>query len=141
MVIIYIPDNINNINNGDDCSIDMATPALTRFGTDELKRTFLAPSIAGDMVACLGVSEVGSGSDVASIKTTARPKKGECNAQNIDSSLYYCTLIFFVMQLTRNQGCLHNMYSIKMCMLIYTISNCLKGYFPQILTSRVVEYV
>ena len=57
-------------------SIDMATPALTRFGTDELKHTFLAPSIAGDIVACLGVSEVGSGSDVASIKTTARPKKG-----------------------------------------------------------------
>ena len=54
----------------------MATPALTRFGTDELKRTFLAPSIAGDIVACLGVSEVGSGSDVASIKTTAWPKKG-----------------------------------------------------------------
>ena len=62
---------LDNNNNGDDCSIDMATPALTRFGTDELKRTFLAPSIAGDMVACLGVSEVGSGSDVASIKTTA----------------------------------------------------------------------
>ena len=56
--------------------IDMATPALSRFGSDELKRQFLAPSIAGDVVACLGVSEVGSGSDVASIKTTATPKKG-----------------------------------------------------------------
>ena len=51
---------------------DMATPALARFGSDELKRQFLAPSIAGDYVACLGVSEVGAGSDVASIKTTAR---------------------------------------------------------------------
>lgn len=59
------------------CFTDMATPALTRFGSDELKRTFLAPSIAGDMVSCLGVSEVGSGSDVASIKTTAQPKKGK----------------------------------------------------------------
>ena len=56
--------------------IDMATPALSRFGSDELKRQFLAPSIAGDILACLGVSEVGSGSDVASVKTTARPKKG-----------------------------------------------------------------
>ena len=51
---------------------DMATPALARFGSDEIKRQFLAPSIAGDYVACLGVSEVGAGSDVASIKTTAR---------------------------------------------------------------------
>src|SRR5271166_5212527 len=51
---------------------DMATPALARFGSDEVKSEFLAPSIAGDYVACLGVSEVGAGSDVASIKTTAR---------------------------------------------------------------------
>ncbi len=51
---------------------DMATPALARFGSDDLKREFLAPSIAGDMVACLGVSEVGAGSDVASIRTVVR---------------------------------------------------------------------
>lgn len=51
---------------------DMATPALAKYGSDELKREFLAPSISGDMVVCLGVSEVGAGSDVASIKTTAR---------------------------------------------------------------------
>ncbi|HVL54950.1 MAG TPA: acyl-CoA dehydrogenase family protein [Burkholderiaceae bacterium] len=51
---------------------DMATPALARYGSDELKREFLAPSISGDYVACLGVSEVGAGSDVASIRTTAR---------------------------------------------------------------------
>ncbi|XP_043545874.1 probable acyl-CoA dehydrogenase 6 [Chiloscyllium plagiosum] len=50
---------------------DMATPALTRFGSDELKRQFLTPTIAGDMVACLGVSEVEAGSDVANIKTKA----------------------------------------------------------------------
>ncbi len=51
---------------------DMCTPALARFGSDTLKRNYLAPAIAGDMVACIGVSEVGGGSDVASIKTTAR---------------------------------------------------------------------
>ncbi len=50
---------------------DMATPALARHGSDELRTQYLAPAIAGDMVACLGVSEVGSGSDVASIRTTA----------------------------------------------------------------------
>ena len=35
------------------------------------------PSIAGDYVACLGVSEVGAGSDVASIKTTAKKDGGD----------------------------------------------------------------
>jgi citronellyl-CoA dehydrogenase len=52
---------------------DMATPALARFGSDDLKRQFLSPTVSGDFVVCLGVSEPGAGSDVASIKTTARP--------------------------------------------------------------------
>ncbi|MEX0644572.1 MAG: acyl-CoA dehydrogenase family protein, partial [Parvularculaceae bacterium] len=51
---------------------DMATPALARFGSDAAKEDFLRPSITGDYVACLGVSEIGAGSDVASIKTTAK---------------------------------------------------------------------
>ncbi len=51
---------------------DMCTPALARFGSDDLKREFLAPSIAGDLVGCLGVSESVAGSDVAAIRTTAR---------------------------------------------------------------------
>lgn len=51
---------------------DMATPALARFGSDALKREFLAPAISGDAVGCIGVSEPGAGSDVASIKTTAK---------------------------------------------------------------------
>tara|TARA_R110002096_G_scaffold436032_2_gene665484 strand:+ start:450 stop:1610 length:1161 start_codon:yes stop_codon:yes gene_type:complete len=51
---------------------DMCTPALANYGSDELKRNFLAPAIAGDSVGCIGVSEEGAGSDVASIKTNAR---------------------------------------------------------------------
>ena len=51
---------------------DMCTPALARFGSDELKRQYLAPAIAGDMVGCIGVSEPGAGSDVSGIKSTAR---------------------------------------------------------------------
>ncbi|NWH79919.1 IVD dehydrogenase, partial [Piaya cayana] len=55
----------------------MATPCLARFGSDGLKKQFLVPTIAGDVVACLGVSETGAGSDVASIKTTAVRKGDE----------------------------------------------------------------
>jgi citronellyl-CoA dehydrogenase len=51
---------------------DMATPALARFGTDELKREFLAPAVAGEYVASIAVSEPHAGSDVAAIKTTAK---------------------------------------------------------------------
>lgn len=50
---------------------DMCTPALARYGSPELRAEFLRPSIAGDVVGCLGVSESGAGSDVASIRTTA----------------------------------------------------------------------
>ncbi|XP_061839222.1 probable acyl-CoA dehydrogenase 6 [Nerophis lumbriciformis] len=56
---------------------DMTTPALARFGSAELKQEFLLPSILGDKVACLGVSEVGAGSDVSNIKTKAVRKGDE----------------------------------------------------------------
>jgi citronellyl-CoA dehydrogenase len=56
---------------------DMCTPALARFGSDELRTEFLKPSIAGDVVGCLGVSETGGGSDVAAVKTQARSEGGD----------------------------------------------------------------
>jgi len=56
---------------------DMATPALARFGSDALRREFLAPAISGEAVACVGVSEPGAGSDVAAIRTTARKDGGD----------------------------------------------------------------
>lgn len=51
---------------------DMATPALARFGSDELRENYLAPAISGEMVASIAVSEPHAGSDVAAIKTNAR---------------------------------------------------------------------
>jgi citronellyl-CoA dehydrogenase len=51
---------------------DMATPIINEIGSDEVKREFLAPAIAGDKIAALGISEPGGGSDVAAIRTTAR---------------------------------------------------------------------
>lgn len=56
---------------------DMATPALMRFGSDTLKKEYLAPAIAGDMLCSIAVSEAGAGSDVASIKTSARKDGGD----------------------------------------------------------------
>lgn len=50
---------------------DMATPALHRFGSDELKRRFLVPAIRGEQVAAVAVTEPDAGSDVAAIRTRA----------------------------------------------------------------------
>ncbi len=50
---------------------DMATPALHRFGTDELREQYLRPALAGDMVASIAVSEPDAGSDVAGVRTRA----------------------------------------------------------------------
>ncbi len=55
----------------------MATPIINEIGTDEQKREFLAPALAGEKIAALGVSEPGCGSDVANIKTTARREGDE----------------------------------------------------------------
>ncbi len=50
----------------------MATPIINEIGTDEQKKEFLAPALAGEKIAALGVSEPGGGVDVASLRTTAR---------------------------------------------------------------------
>ena len=50
---------------------DMATPALAKYGSDELRKEFLAPAISGDMVCSIAVSEPSAGSDVSAIKTSA----------------------------------------------------------------------
>jgi citronellyl-CoA dehydrogenase len=50
---------------------DMCTPALAQFGSEELKRKYLEPSIRGEYVGCIGVTEPDAGSDVAAIRTRA----------------------------------------------------------------------
>src|SRR3954453_7440237 len=52
---------------------DMATPPVFLFGTEEQKQSYLVPSIAGEKISCLGITEPDAGSDVAGIKTRAIP--------------------------------------------------------------------
>jgi len=51
--------------------MSMATPALARYGSDELKAKYLAPAIRGELVASIAVTEPDAGSDVAGIRTRA----------------------------------------------------------------------
>jgi acyl-CoA dehydrogenase len=54
----------------------IATPPVFRFGTPEQHERFLRPAIRGERIAALGITEPGAGSDVASIRTFARPVDG-----------------------------------------------------------------
>ncbi len=79
---------------------DMSTPALAKWGSDELRKEFLAPAVAGDVVTSIVVSEASGGSDVAAIKTTARKDGSDyvingskmwiTNATHAD---WFCTLV------------------------------------------------
>ncbi len=51
--------------------MSMATPALARYGSAALKEEYLAPSIRGELVASVAVTEPDAGSDVAGIRTRA----------------------------------------------------------------------
>jgi alkylation response protein AidB-like acyl-CoA dehydrogenase/putative sterol carrier protein len=50
----------------------IATGAIALHGTQEQKRRWLLPSIAGTKVGAIAISEPDTGSDVAAIRTTAR---------------------------------------------------------------------
>ena len=52
--------------------VAMATPALARYGSHELKESYLRPALAGEQVCAIAVSEPDAGSDVAGIRTRAR---------------------------------------------------------------------
>jgi citronellyl-CoA dehydrogenase len=52
--------------------MNMATPALARHGSQELKQRFLEPAIRGEFVSAIAVTEPDAGSDVAAIQTKAR---------------------------------------------------------------------
>jgi acyl-CoA dehydrogenase len=49
----------------------IALPMIVRFGTDEQKARFVTPTLRGDKVAALAITEPGGGSDVAGLTTRA----------------------------------------------------------------------
>jgi alkylation response protein AidB-like acyl-CoA dehydrogenase len=50
---------------------DMATPPILQFGSEEQKQAYLVPSIRGERISCLGITEPDAGSDVSGIRTRA----------------------------------------------------------------------
>jgi len=66
-----------SVNMGLMVQSDLTLPALDELGTPEQKEEFLRPAVAGDLIASLGISEPGGGSDVAALKTRARIDGGD----------------------------------------------------------------
>jgi acyl-CoA dehydrogenase len=56
--------------------VGIATPPVWRFGTEDQKRRYLRPAIAGEKIAALGITEPGAGSDVAAVRTRAERVEG-----------------------------------------------------------------
>jgi len=68
--------------------ISMLVPTLLELGTEEQKRQWVEPTLKGEVVWCQGYSEPGAGSDLASLKTSARVENGKfvINGQKIWTS-------------------------------------------------------
>jgi alkylation response protein AidB-like acyl-CoA dehydrogenase len=78
---LVLAEEIVNANSGGlamglAVQTDMAMPPILAFGTEEQKRQWAAPAIAGEKILCLGITEPDAGSDVSGIKTRA-VKDGE----------------------------------------------------------------
>jgi Acyl-CoA dehydrogenases len=56
--------------------VNIATPPIWKFGTEEQKQRWLVPGIRGEKVGALGITEPDAGSDVAGIKTHAKRVEG-----------------------------------------------------------------
>src|SRR5690242_3630448 len=75
-VVVLAEELVHSRNAGVNMALlvqsQMATPIINEIGSPEQKKEFLAPALAGEKIAALGVSEPGAGSDVANLKTTAK---------------------------------------------------------------------
>jgi acyl-CoA dehydrogenase len=56
--------------------VNIATPPIWKFGSDEQKRRYLEPAIKGEQIGALAITEPGAGSDVAALRTRATPCDG-----------------------------------------------------------------
>ena len=74
--VVLAEELVHSRNSGVNMAVlvqsQIATPIIQEIGTPEQKKEFLAPALAGEKIAALGISEPDAGSDVAHLRTTAR---------------------------------------------------------------------
>lgn len=81
-------------------------PSLLRYGSEYLKQKFLPPITRGEMTFALGMSEPGSGSDLASVRTRAEKVEGgwRVTGQKVWTSWAHEADAFFVLCRTSPLG-------------------------------------
>jgi alkylation response protein AidB-like acyl-CoA dehydrogenase len=85
-------------------------PGLLKFGSEEQKRRFLPAIVKGELWFCLGMSEPGSGSDLASVRTSAVRTDGGwlLNGQKIwTSGAHYADYAVTLCRTSRLEGARH----------------------------------
>jgi len=97
------PPEINELG------ISLTGPTLMRLGTEAQKERFIPRILAGEEVWCLGYSEPGSGSDVASLSTRASVSGDELvvNGQKIWTSYAHFADWCLLMTRTDDSGTKH----------------------------------
>ena len=85
--------------------VGIAAPTIIRYGTQEQKQRWLAPMLRGDKVWAQGYSEPEAGSDLPSLRTTARRDGAEyvVNGQKIWTSHAADADVFFTLVRTGTQ--------------------------------------
>jgi acyl-CoA dehydrogenase len=56
--------------------VNIATPPIWKFGSEEQKQRYLVPAIRGERIGALAITEPDAGSDVAALRTRAAPVDG-----------------------------------------------------------------
>jgi len=78
---------------------DICLPYLTSYGTEEQKRKYLVPAIAGDCLLAIAMTEPGTGSDLANVQTRALRQGGHYvvnGAKTFISNGQNCDLVIVV---------------------------------------------
>jgi alkylation response protein AidB-like acyl-CoA dehydrogenase len=100
--------------------ISMLVPTLLEMGTEEQRRTWIGPTIRGEVFWCQGYSEPGAGSDLASLSTRAHEDGDDfiINGQKIwTSSAHFADMIFCLVRTEpdkpKHQGVSYLLFSMK----------------------------
>jgi len=61
---------------------DIVAPYLVKYGTEAQKQQWLPPMARGEVIAAIGMTEPGAGSDLASLRTRAERRPGPADAND-----------------------------------------------------------
>jgi len=100
--------------------ISMLVPTLLEVGSEEQKRTYIVPTLRGEIIWCQGYSEPGAGSDLASLQTRGVEDGDDfvINGQKIwTSTAHQADMIFCLVRTeserAKHQGISYILFSMK----------------------------